>query len=68
VVAGTVALANGFWKLVDVLVIDGMVNGVGSFGRAQSAIWRRIQTGNVQHYALTFLVGVIVVIGYFLFR
>jgi len=68
VVAGTIALANGFWKLVDVLVIDGIVNGVGNFVRAQSAIWRRIQTGNVQHYALTFLVGVIVVVGYFLFR
>jgi NADH-quinone oxidoreductase subunit L len=68
VVAGTIALANGFWKLVDVLVIDGMVNGVGSFVRSQSAIWRRVQTGNVQHYALTFLVGVIVVVAYFLFR
>jgi NADH-quinone oxidoreductase subunit L len=68
VVAGTVALANGFWKLVDVLVIDGMVNGVGSFVRSQSAIWRRVQTGNVQHYALTFLVGVIVVVAYFLLR
>jgi len=68
VVAGTVALANGFWKLVDVFVIDGIVNGVGSFVRAQSAIWRRVQTGNVQHYALTFLVGVIVVVAYFLFR
>jgi NADH-quinone oxidoreductase subunit L len=68
VVAGTVALANGFWKLVDVLMIDGIVNGVGSFVRAQSAIWRRVQTGNVQHYALTFLAGAIVVVAYFVFR
>src|SRR5262249_39431011 len=68
VVAGTVALADGFWKLVDVLVIDGIVNGLGNFVRAQSAIWRRVQTGNVQHYALTFLVGVIVVVGYLLLR
>jgi NADH-quinone oxidoreductase subunit L len=68
VVAGTVALADGFWKLVDVLMIDGIVNGVGSFVRAQSAIWRRVQTGNVQHYALTFLAGAIVVVAYFVFR
>ncbi|HSD09949.1 MAG TPA: NADH-quinone oxidoreductase subunit L, partial [Candidatus Binatia bacterium] len=68
VVAGTVALANGFWRLVDVLVIDGIVNGVGRFVRTQSEIWRRVQTGNVQHYALTFLAGVVIVVAYFLLR
>jgi NADH-quinone oxidoreductase subunit L len=68
VVAGTAWLANGLWKLVDVLVIDGIVNGVGRFVRTQSDIWRRVQTGNVQHYALAFLGGVIVVVAYFLFH
>ena len=68
VVAGTVAVAGGLWKFVDTLLIDGLVNGVGQFVAAQSAIWRRLQTGNVQHYALTFLAGVIVIVGYFLLR
>ncbi len=67
-VSGTIAVANGFWKLVDVLLIDGLVNGVASFFWAQSALWRRLQTGNVQHYALTFLFGVIVIVAYFLMR
>jgi NADH-quinone oxidoreductase subunit L len=68
VVAGTVALANACWRFVDALLIEGIVNGVAAFIAAQSAIWRRVQTGNVQHYALTFLAGVILVVGYFLLR
>jgi NADH-quinone oxidoreductase subunit L len=68
VVAGTIALANLLWKIFDVAIIDGIVNGVARFIAAQSAIWRRLQTGNVQHYALTFLVGVIVIVGYYLMR
>jgi NADH-quinone oxidoreductase subunit L len=67
-VSGTLALATGLWKFVDTLLIDGLVNGVGSFVTAQSAVWRRIQTGNVQHYALSFLAGVIVIVAYFLMR
>jgi len=67
-VSGTVAVATGLWKFVDVLLIDGLVNGVGSFVTAQSAVWRRLQTGNVQHYALSFLAGVIVIVAYFLMR
>jgi hypothetical protein len=39
---------------------------VGKVIQLQSSLWRRVQTGNVQHYALTFLGGVILVIGYFL--
>jgi len=68
VVAGTVGSGNLLWKFVDVVVIDGIVNGIAKFIAAQSAVWRRVQTGNVQHYAFTFLVGVIVIVGYYLIR
>jgi NADH-quinone oxidoreductase subunit L len=68
IVAGTIGLANVLWKFFDVVIIDGIVNGVARFIAAQSAIWRRLQTGNVQHYALTFLFGVIVIVGYYLMR
>jgi NADH-quinone oxidoreductase subunit L len=68
VVAGTIALARGLWEFVDATLIDGIVNGVAAFVDAQSSLWRRLQTGNVQHYALTFLAGVIVVVGYLLWR
>ncbi len=64
-VAGTFSLANVLWKVVDAELIDGMVNGVASVVELQSRIWRRLQTGNVQHYAFTFLVGVVLIVGYF---
>jgi NADH-quinone oxidoreductase subunit L len=67
-VAGTVGGARWLWKWIDVLLIDGTVNGVGTFVRLQSATWRRLQTGNVQHYALTFLLGVIVIVGLLMLR
>jgi len=68
VVRWTFGLANFFWKLVDVAVIDGTVNGVAMFIRQQSRTWRLLQTGNVQNYALTFMLGAIVVVAFFLLR
>jgi NADH-quinone oxidoreductase subunit L len=68
VVRGTVALAGGLWTFLDATVIDGVVNGVGQLVAGQSALWRRAQTGNVQHYVLTFLAGVVVILGIMLMR
>jgi len=67
-VGGAYALALALWRFVDATLIDGIVNGVAAVIASQSAVWRRLQTGNVQHYALTFLAGVIVIVGYFLWR
>ena len=64
-VAFTRNAADGLWKADD-SIIDGTVNGVARFIWLQSEVWRRLQTGNVQHYALTFLFGVVAVLGYFL--
>ena len=61
----TFGSADVFWKVVDVRLIDGLVNGVAAFVRQQSRVWRLVQTGDVQHYAFTFLLGVIVLVGYF---
>lgn len=64
----TVRTAHWLWKKFDLAVVDGVVNGsaeaVGEAGR-----WlRRWQTGNVQHYALSLLVGALVLLGYLLSR
>ena len=67
-VGGTFWLADALWRFVDVTIIDGTVNGIGRVIQLQSSLWRRLQTGNVQHYALTFLGGAILVVGYFLLR
>jgi NADH-quinone oxidoreductase subunit L len=59
---------EGLWKGVDVRGIDGAVNLVGeTFGGLALAL-RRIQTGSVRAYAGSFLLGVVVILGYYLWR
>ena len=51
----------------DTNFVDGAVNGVGSMLASLSGIFRRVQTGLVQNYALAMLVGIFVLVGlYFL--
>jgi NADH-quinone oxidoreductase subunit L len=57
-------VADIFASIVDRGIIDGMVNGTGGVVRATSRSWRRLQTGNVQHYALSFLVGALLLVYY----
>jgi len=56
------------WKWVDVKIIDGSINSlatsIGKFGQ----IIRKAETGIVQNYALSIVLGVVVLIGYFLLK
>ncbi len=61
-------LSNWLWRFFDVAIIDGLVNGAASFVSGNSSVWRRLQTGNVQHYAVSMLVGAVLVLGYFALR
>jgi NADH-quinone oxidoreductase subunit L len=56
------------WRWVDAGAIDGSVNTVGHVVRGFSAVMRRAQTGSVRAYAMSFLTGVVVIVGYFLWR
>jgi NADH-quinone oxidoreductase subunit L len=60
------ALADVSAWVVDRGMIDGIVNGIGAFVVSTSGAWRRVQTGNVQHYALSFLVGALALVAYYL--
>ncbi len=53
------------WKVVDVKLIDGAVNGVAKLMAGLAGILRHTQTGFARGYAAVILVGAIVVIGYF---
>ena len=55
------------WQKFDDLVIDGSVNGVGALVRVGSLALRRIQTGYVMSYVLSFIVGVVAILGYLAF-
>ena len=56
------------WKVFDAGVIDGAVNGAGKVVNGWSAILRRLQTGSMRAYALSVFVGVVVILGYYVWR
>jgi NADH-quinone oxidoreductase subunit L len=56
------------WRGFDARLVDGTVNGVGLVVRGWSAVLRRMQTGSVRAYAMSFFMGVVAILGYFLWR
>jgi NADH-quinone oxidoreductase subunit L len=59
---------HGLWKGVDTRVIDGAVNGVGEIVSGSSELLRRAQTGSVRAYAMSLFLGVVAILGYYLWR
>ena len=62
IVAMTKAVAMLSWGF-DVALVDGIVNGVGKLSRILSAQTRKLQTGQLQHYALSMVIGLVLMIG-----
>jgi len=56
-----------FWKIFDVKVIDGIVNGMATMFRGLAQVLRRIQSGYAQEYLAVFIMGGIFIFGYILF-
>jgi len=63
VVRPMTALADGFWKIVDVKIIDATVNDTAQVTGMIGGALRLWQTGNVQNYATSFLIGAMVILG-----
>jgi NADH-quinone oxidoreductase subunit L len=59
---------ESLWRRVDVGVIDGAVNGTGTIVAAGAGLLRRLQTGSVRSYAGSMFVGVVVILGYYLWK
>jgi NADH-quinone oxidoreductase subunit L len=59
---------RGLWKVVDAGLIDGAVNGAGAVVSGWSAILRRLQTGSIRAYALSILLGTVLILGYYVWR
>jgi len=62
------ASTEGLWRWFDVKVIDGAVNGSASIVEGSAAMLRRLQSGSVRAYAGSLFVGVVVILGYYLWR
>ena len=59
---------EGLWRGFDVRVVDGAVNGTGAIVAAGAASLRRLHTGSVRAYASSVFIGVVVILGYYLWR
>ncbi|MGE0361353.1 MAG: NADH-quinone oxidoreductase subunit L [Vicinamibacterales bacterium] len=62
------ASTEGLWKGMDVKLVDGLVNLAGYLVAGVSAVLRLLQTGSVRSYAASTFVGVVLVLGYYLWR
>ena len=59
---------EGLWRGIDVNVIDGAVNGAASIVDGGSSLLRRLQSGSVRAYAGSLFIGVVLILGYYLWR
>lgn len=66
IVRPVAAVSDWLWKVWDMIVIDGTVNGAAHTMEANSLLLRLWQTGNVQNYALSFLLGAMAILGYYI--
>jgi NADH-quinone oxidoreductase subunit L len=63
------ALGELFWRAGDQAIIDGgIVNGSAKTVGALSGVLRKIQTGYLYNYAFAMIIGLAVMIGWFVFR
>jgi NADH-quinone oxidoreductase subunit L len=60
--------AAGLWKVADVRVVDGAVNGAGYVVGALAAGLRLVQNGSVKTYATGIFLGAVGILAYYLWR
>jgi NADH-quinone oxidoreductase subunit L len=56
------ALSKFFYKIMDLQIVDGIVNGVGSTVRAIGTSVRYFQTGNIGFYIMSMAMGVVLIV------
>jgi NADH-quinone oxidoreductase subunit L len=62
------ASEKGLWRGVDAGLIDGAANGVGRLVQGTGGLLRTVQTGSLRAYALSLLVGVVLILAYLVWR
>lgn len=55
------------WRLFDIGIIDGIVDGVAALIRVIGGTLRRLQTGLVQVYIVSMVIGIVLFLAYYLF-
>ncbi len=60
------AMAEVFWQVGDVTIIDGVPNGLAALAEGGSAGVVKLQTGSIAVYAFSMLIGLVVLVSIFL--
>jgi NADH-quinone oxidoreductase subunit L len=63
----TFSLGNVLWKVGDIAIINGIIDGTAAGVYRVTARAVRLQTGYIYHYAFAMLVGLALLISYFMF-
>jgi len=64
---GSIGLGKGLWKIGDAGLIDGLlVNGSARFVGFVSSVVRNVQSGYLYHYAFTMIIGLAVLLAWYL--
>ncbi|MFQ6016523.1 MAG: hypothetical protein ACE5NP_13900, partial [Anaerolineae bacterium] len=61
-------LSDLLFNVFDLGVIDGFINGLGNRLVAAARSLRRLQSGYVRNYALSILVGVVLIVAFLILR
>jgi NADH-quinone oxidoreductase subunit L len=67
IVQPIIRMSRFCWRVIDVGIIDGIVNGVGWTARGIGFVASMLQTGTVNTYAFILTVGVLVILGVSIF-
>jgi NADH-quinone oxidoreductase subunit L len=59
---------NVLWKVIDVRLIDGAVNGAGHLASMLGATMRYLQSGLARSYVAVLVLGALLIIGYFVIK
>ncbi len=64
---GARRIGSGLWQAGDVTLIDGLVNGSAKIVDWFSSVIRNVQTGFLYHYAFSMIIGLVVLLGWFVY-
>jgi len=64
---GARGIGSLMWHIGDVKLIDGLINGIAKLVNGFAGIIRHIQTGLLYHYAFTMILGLAVLLGWFVY-
>jgi NADH-quinone oxidoreductase subunit L len=64
---GARSVGSGFWRTGEITLIDGFINGLAKIVAWFSGVIRNVQTGFLYHYAFSMIIGLVVLLGWFVY-